>query len=153
MTTPNPCSLKQVAAELGISSVNLYLNDSRVRALAGVPSGVFGLKECAGKSAYTPMSPNIGSSQGASDSSGGHAFVVTVAPNGGIGPYTYFWNLGGISGGGASITAGQGTATATYVLTQGTHGNTTQCQANCVVTDSLSNAVTSNTITLTYTLP
>ena len=32
-------SMAQVAAELGISATGLSFNDSRVRALAGVPSG------------------------------------------------------------------------------------------------------------------
>lgn len=53
MTLPatGPISMSQVATELGISATGLSLNDSRVRALAGKPSGAISMADLRGKSA------------------------------------------------------------------------------------------------------
>lgn len=52
MTLPStgPISMSQVATELGISATGLSLNDSRVRALAGKPSGTISMSDLRGKS-------------------------------------------------------------------------------------------------------
>lgn len=54
MTLPSsgPISISMVAAELGISAAGLSLNDSRVRALAGKPSGTISMSDLYGKSSY-----------------------------------------------------------------------------------------------------
>ena len=52
MALPNsgPITMAQVAAELGISASGLSLNDSRVRQLAGKPSGAISMADLRGKS-------------------------------------------------------------------------------------------------------
>ena len=52
MTLPSsgPITMAQVAAELGISASGLSLNDSRVRQLAGKPSGAISMADLRGKS-------------------------------------------------------------------------------------------------------
>ena len=59
MTLPasGPISMSQVAAELGISATGLSLNDSRVRALAGKPSGAISFADLLGKSAAGVVNP------------------------------------------------------------------------------------------------
>jgi hypothetical protein len=71
MTLPSsgPISMSQVAAELGISATGLSLNDSRVRALAGKPSGAISMNDLHGKSAggltsFTALPTNVSSSTG-----------------------------------------------------------------------------------------
>lgn len=55
MTLPasGPISMSDIAAELGISAQGLSLGDSRVRALAGKPSGPISFSDLYGKSATT----------------------------------------------------------------------------------------------------
>ena len=56
-------SMAQVAAELGISATGLSFNDSRVRALAGVPSGAIQMAILRGKQAgptYSEVSITTG---------------------------------------------------------------------------------------------
>jgi hypothetical protein len=51
LPTSGSISMSQVAAELGISATGLSLNDSRVRSLAGKPSGAISMSDLRGKSA------------------------------------------------------------------------------------------------------
>ena len=48
-------SMAQVAAELGISATGLTLDDSRVRALAGVPSGAISMWNLLGKQNFVKL--------------------------------------------------------------------------------------------------
>lgn len=156
MTLPSspPISLKQVGAELGVSSVNLSLSDSRVRTLAGVPSGPISLHNLLGKSAYTPISPDIGSDQSASGGSSSNSFFLEVAENGGVGPYAYAWSIVSQAGAGTGAYYGSTTGkTADFVITISAPFNSYSAQVQCVVTDSTSRAVGSNLVTLTYTTP
>jgi hypothetical protein len=156
MTTPSspPISLKDVATELGVSSVGLSLSDSRVRALAGVPSGPISLQQLEGKSAYTPMSPNIGSDQSTGGSSSSNSFFLEVAENGGVGPYTYAWSIVSEGGVGTGAYFGSTTGkTADFVISISVAFNTYVAQVQCSVTDSTSRSVGSNVATLTYSSP
>lgn len=100
MTLPasGPISLGQVAAELGIA-LPLSLGDSRVRTLAGVPSGPITMGQLRGKSAQAPQGPFTATSEdgfGDGDSSNGGGTVFcspSVTPAGGSGGYTYLWSF------------------------------------------------------------
>ena len=50
LPSSGPITMAQVAAELGISASGLSLNDSRVRQLAGKPSGAISMADLRGKS-------------------------------------------------------------------------------------------------------
>lgn len=50
--------MTQIAAELGISASGLNLNDSRVRALAGKPSGPISYSDLRGKSSFSWVNSN-----------------------------------------------------------------------------------------------
>ena len=61
LPTTGTISLLQVAAELGVSPP-LSLNDSRTRALAGIPTGTIDLNSLRGKSSGPTLTINITSS-------------------------------------------------------------------------------------------
>ena len=65
MTLPasGPITMQMVATELGIGATGLNLNDSRVRALAGRPSGAISMADLRGKSNYIPMSLSLWSNE------------------------------------------------------------------------------------------
>lgn len=96
LPTTGPLSLGMVATELGIG-LPLSLGDSRVRALAGVPSGPISLSQLRGKSAYTPMMVSTtGASSGpvSSDNAGGTVGgTASSSVTGGVGPFTYSWAI------------------------------------------------------------
>jgi hypothetical protein len=156
MTTPSspPISLKDVAGELGLSSVGLSLSDSRVRTLAGVPSGPISLHNLLGKSAYTPMSPIAmggGSGHGTTGS-----FLCSVAPDGGIGPYSYSWVIatqGGTDGSSASIFGSSNLSTVQIAMSLGAPMGSYDCGVVCTVTDSTSRSADSNAVGCTLTSP
>lgn len=91
-----PISIGMVASELGIG-LPLSLGDTRVRALAGVPSGPISLGQLRGKSAYTPMTVTAaGASSGpvSSENSGGSVSGRALSGvTDGVGPYSYTWNI------------------------------------------------------------
>lgn len=53
-------SMSQVAAELGVAATGLSLNDTRVRTLAGVPSGAISMSNLHGKSSFVAPTMGIG---------------------------------------------------------------------------------------------
>lgn len=94
-------SIGMVAAELGIG-LPLSLGDSRVRALAGVPSGTISLSNLYGKSGAAPLSAT-GSNASAFASSFSSPGTVSCAPSvmagGGSGTITYLWEFTSNPGG------------------------------------------------------
>lgn len=62
MALPNsgPITMAMIAAEIGISASGLSLNDSRVRQLAGKPSGTISFSDLLGKSATWKGSITVG---------------------------------------------------------------------------------------------
>lgn len=151
MTTPGPpIGLNDVAAELGISSVNLSLSDSRVRALAGIPSGSIGLQDCEHKSAI--MSAAIGGNQSGSGTSTSNVFSLTCTPTGGTGPYTYSWAYGSQGGTGTiSIGSPSSASTGITLSTSGGLGSAISCNVQCTVHDSAGHMCTSNAAALSWT--
>lgn len=59
LPTTGPINMMMVAAELGISATGLSLNDPRVRALAGKPTGPISLADLRGASAVTPQTYDL----------------------------------------------------------------------------------------------
>lgn len=59
LPTSGNISMVMVAQELSIGAGGLNLNDSRVRALAGRPSGAISMADLRGKSAYVPMTLSL----------------------------------------------------------------------------------------------
>lgn len=104
MTLPasGTITLGQVAAELGIG-LPLELGDSRVRALAGVPSGPISLSNLYGKTAgggsppaSSPLTVQTQDGQGFADSSGSSGTVqcfVSATVTGGTGAITHLWEF------------------------------------------------------------
>lgn len=99
LPTSGNISMSMVAQELGISAAGLNLNDSRVRGLAGRPSGSISMADLRGKSAYTPMSLGLHSNENGSvmawyPTSTGRvsAYIyncgITAIISGGVAPYT-----------------------------------------------------------------
>jgi len=150
MTVPTPCSLKQVAAELGISSANLSLGDSRIRALAGVLSGPVGLKQCEGKSAGG--TPSIAGADSLTDAPSAHTFALSVTENFGTAPYTYLWSIVSETGAGSGFYSGSTTSkSATFIIEISPHPQTLSCLIKCAVTDSLGASKESGANTCAYT--
>jgi len=146
MTLPasGSISIGQVAAELGIG-LPLTLGDSRVRTLAGVPSGPISMTSLYGKSAYTPMTLTTnGASSGpvSSDTVGGTVSgTASVGVTGGTGGYTYQWTLTSSSG---SPTIGGTTSnsvTASKTFVKQSSGSATAV-FNISVTDNTGHTVT-----------
>jgi hypothetical protein len=103
MTLPasGAITIAQVAAELGISATGLNLNDSRVRTLAGVPSGAISLNNLHGKTQGAVMSvaaPNVQVFK-AGTGTGTVSGSSTATPTGGTGPYSYSWAVSGVTSG------------------------------------------------------
>lgn len=62
LPSSGPITMAMVAAEIGISASGLSLNDSRVRQLAGKPSGAISFADLLGKSWLLP--PQVGTLSG-----------------------------------------------------------------------------------------
>lgn len=119
MTLPasGTITMAQVAAELGISATGLSLNDSRVRALAGKPSGVISFSDLHGKSAITPFTIS-----GFSPSSPGYLLrfgagvqsrSIQVVLANGSGSFSYSWSVISNNAGGSLSNASSQTCTFT----------------------------------------
>jgi hypothetical protein len=94
-------SMLMVDQELGTGGGGLNLNDYRVRALAGRPSGSISMADLRGKSSYVPMSLVLYSNESGSDNPlywypprdtmAGYYYSCQIMAqvSGGIGPFTY----------------------------------------------------------------
>lgn len=109
MTTPTGnITLGDVAIELGIA-LPLTLGDSRVRTLAGKPSGDITLGDLRGKSAYSPPSVTVDSTSlshfefGQNGTSGYSSIVGSLTITGGEAPFTVSWSR---TGGSSQISVG-----------------------------------------------
>lgn len=144
MTLPasGPISIGAVAAELGIG-LPLALGDSRVRALAGVPSGPISLGNLYGKSAYTPMTVNAFDDSQMFDSSGvgGTASCQpSVIVTGGTGGYTYAWSFTSNPGGNTLANASADTCLVSHAYGPNTTSGSTSI-LQCAVTDNTGHTV------------
>lgn len=145
LPTSGPISIGMVAAELGIS-LPISLGDSRVRALAGVPTGPISLGQLRGKSSnpYTPMALTTTNGTGgpaSSDNSGGTVSgQATVSITGGVAPYSIQWtvtdNPGGCTFGSLTNVA----VTASHTFTKLSNGSATVL-FSVTVTDSTGRSV------------
>lgn len=118
LPTSGPISIGSVAAELGIG-LPLSLGDSRVRELAGVPSGPISLGNLYGKTAGSaapppsPLTVQTAGGQGSRSTNAGNVVVsCTVSANasGGTGALTYQWEF--ISNPGQFVLSNSNQATA-----------------------------------------
>lgn len=166
MTLPSsgPLSLANIQGEFGgsnpIGLAEYYAGGPYVPAgtsgtYGSVPSsGTISIQNFYGTSAYTSMSPNIGSDQGTNGSLSSHGFFLSCAPSGGVGPYTYSWaavsspsypNTGGFTS-----TTAQSTY---YTINLANPFTYDSASVQCTVTDSTLQVVASNIVSLTYSSP
>lgn len=155
MTLPSsgPISMAMIANELGISASALSLNDSRVRNLAGRPSGPIGFSDLHGKSAYTPMSGVGVDSEGVWPSNNGQAFTAIVYPqvsiSGGTAPYTYSWAFT-TSAGAALVNPTSAYPSVTYRFSRFAGAVTIVVVVQCLVTDSTGRTLLISNIYCTF---
>jgi hypothetical protein len=155
MTLPSsgPLSFSQIAGELGDSASGFSMTRPDARALAGVAGGPIAVSNFYGKSAYTPMSPNIGGDQADTFMASSYDFSLTCTPGGGRAPYGYAWaifNVGGAGSAAFASSSDQQTAVVQINISGGL-GSECACQAQCTVTDATSAVVASNIVTLSFT--
>lgn len=138
MTLPasGPISIGMVAAELGIAKP-LSLGDSRVRALAGVPSGPISLGQLRGKSAVGPLTLTGMDDYGSADSQFGGG-TVSCSPSvyaaGGVEPKTYAWSTLSNPRGATVILGTSSSVTVRFTFTNNATGSAT-VTLRCTVTD------------------
>lgn len=105
LPSTGPISPAAAASELGITVTGINLNDSRVRTLAGKPSGPITLADLRGKSGISNMVASVNPSQvyifETVYSSYHHDITFTANVSGGVAPYSYSWssNVGNQQGG------------------------------------------------------
>jgi hypothetical protein len=171
LPTSGPISIGMVAAELGIA-LPLSLGDSRVRALAGVPSGPISLGQLRGKSASTSTG---GGSSGGGGGGGGttstlaasmydangetsatgtqytYLVPVSIAVMGGTAPYSYAWSK--LSGSGTLISSNSASASEQFVVGKYANpGDVYTAVVKCTVTDAVGAVVQGQAnVTLTIT--
>lgn len=149
LPSTGPINMNQVMTELGIAvGSRLDFHDSRVRTLAGRPSGAISMADLRGKSAYTPMTLALYSSEtGNNDpmewfpqsdppSSYSYNCGITAAVFGGIGPFTYSFSKGSGLG---ILTYSAQSEYATWTVTVprfNEPGILTSTPITCAVTDS-----------------
>jgi hypothetical protein len=154
MTLPasGSITLGQVAAELGIS-LPLSLGDSRVRTLAGVPSGPISLGQLRGKSAAPPTPALSAYGQNASETiytgsiQGGLATCTpSVTVSSGVPGYSYQWSFTS-NPDGFAFNAGTTAASCSiaHSYSRGRAG-TIAATLQCIVTDSMGQTVTVSNI-------
>lgn len=86
-------SMAQVAAELGIPATGLGLNDSRVRALAGKPSGAISMADLHGKSSMWSCVITVGKETANADD-GANLYGYSSGPAiNGLDPRTAFGSI------------------------------------------------------------
>ena len=144
MTLPasGAISIGMVAAELGIG-LPLSLGDSRVRTLAGVPSGPISLGNLYGKSAYTPMTINAFDDSQNFDSAGAGGTASCspgVTVTGGTGGYTYAWSFTSNPGGNTLTAATSADCIVSHAYGPNTSSGSTSV-LQCAVTDNTGHTV------------
>jgi hypothetical protein len=149
LPTSGPISLGMVAAELGIGKP-LSLGDSRVRTLAGVPSGPISLGQLRGKSVAGPLTVTAQNSSGSADTQFGSG-VVTCNPSvyiaGGVDPKTCSWSI--LSNPGGATVAFSGPSATVQVAYASNSAGSANVVLRCTVTDG---AGTQRTVDVTGTL-
>ena len=79
LPSSGPITMAMVAAELGISAAGLSLDDSRVRQLAGKPSGTISFSDLLGKSSVVAPTITRGTHSGAYSYSNGIYYFYSGA--------------------------------------------------------------------------
>jgi hypothetical protein len=135
MTLPasGPITMADVAAELGISAVGLSLNDSRVRALAGIPSGAISFADLHGKSALS-VSLSVTSASQASNTAGFTFGTNTRTVHGGDGSETTQWTALDEVGGTWTFPGGDTGASVTPRVDDVIPGGVSTATIRCTVT-------------------
>lgn len=148
LPTSGPISIGMVAQELGIT-LPLSLGDSRVRTLAGKPSGPISLGDLRGKSAATSMTVTaaaVGEVKNSAAAAGTANGTATATVTGGAGTKRYQWvvlsNPGGATVSG--LTSQQMGASKAYARFATGSANV---QVRCDVTDDVG-TVSSNVVTI-----
>lgn len=151
MTLPSSgtITMDMVATELGIPNTGLSLNDSRVRALAGIPSGTIGFYNLYGKSSYIPMSLYAPDAYDFTDSRWGPG-VATAYPEvlvtNGLAPFTYQWTLNSSSFGVTLDNPNSPRCTVKRSYVQNSQGRATAV-LSCVVTDATGRTASVSNVT------
>lgn len=150
LPTTGNISLGMVGAELGIA-MPLSLGDSRVRTLAGKPSGAISLTDLRGKTATTYVAPTIECDTFVDNQTfafQGQSATVTATPSfaiiGGEAPFNVVWAR---TSGTSQVTVSGTTAPTFQATGQATFSLTATFRAT--VTDNRSNQVQSPPITVT----
>jgi len=136
LPTSGPISLSMVAAELGIARP-LSLGDSRVRVLAGVPSGPISLGQLRGKSAAGPFTVTAMDAYASADTQFGSGTVScspAVYAAGGVDPKTYAWSTLSNPRGVTVILGTGSSVTVRFTYTTNATGSAT-VTLRCTVTD------------------
>lgn len=92
LPSSGPITMAQVAAEIGISASGLSLDDSRVRQLAGRPSGSISMSDLLGKAWLLPPTIAVGSWSGSFYNGEYRTYssdTLTLSLGGGAGTVTY----------------------------------------------------------------
>lgn len=149
LPTSGPISLGMVAAELRIG-LPLSLGDTRVRTLAGVPSGPISLGQLRGKSVAGPLTVTGQNSSSSADTQFGSG-VVTCNPSvyiaGGVDPKTCAWSI--LSNPGGATVAFSGPSATVQVNYASNSAGSATVTLRCTVTDG---AGTQRTVDVTGTL-
>lgn len=150
MTTPSspPINFDHILNELRVSNpgrgLPITLNDSDVRALAGVPSGAIYFSNLLGRSSYTSMSASVTNGTLYNNQTGSTYTGVTrpsVSVSNGSGGYTYQWTITSGSG----FTLGSSTsAQCTVSHSIGVNGYNGECYLTCVITDNTGHQISVN---------
>lgn len=149
LPSSGPISMYMVAEELGISIYDLSLNDSRVRNLAGIPSGPISLSDLYGKSAYTPMtltSSNVYAEADTRFGAGSVAVEVAATLTGGEGPYDIQWSITSQSDGLVTMRFGtELTCLVSHTYSRNSSGSA-WALLSCVVTDGTGRQASVNAV-------
>lgn len=145
-------SMSQVNTELGrTATATISLNESAVRALAGVPSGTISMNNLRGKSAMSVATNTT--VEGSSADFAPSGYVATGSPNtvvtGSAAPFTYSWTrISGSTVPQISSTSAQNPTWSNFLTPNGSHSATWRV----TVTDANGATATSDVfVTLTWT--
>lgn len=161
LPTSGPITIGMVATELGIS-LPLSLGYTRVRALAGIPSGPISLGNLRGKTAGgggggggapSTLAASMADAEGSAISGSSSAYVTTVpisiSVSGGQSPYSYAWSK--LSGTGFITAANSPSTVGQFNVPAHAQAGLSYSEvAQCIVTDAVGATVTcSANVTLT----